>query len=71
MHTHTNQGFEIMKAFKIPLDGNIMKNRQHTNGGWEGNKSRGRCHVLRKVMEKAGGKIQNTKQVFWLGCLLQ
>lgn len=55
-----------MKAFKIPLDGNIMKSTQHAHGVWEGKKSRGKCHVLRKVMENAGTKTQNAKQIFWL-----
>lgn len=60
-----------MKAFKILLDDNIMKSTQHTHGGREGNESRGKWCVLRKVTEKAGSKTQNTKQMFLLGFLLQ
>lgn len=48
-----------------------MKSTQHAHGGWEANKSRGSCDVLRKLMEKDGTKTQNTKQMLWLQFLLQ
>lgn len=45
-----------------------MKGSQHTHGeGWEGNGSRERHRVLRKVTAKVGSKTQNRNQVFWLG----